>query len=474
VTEFKKAIAEDPQYPGAHYCVAAALLAAGEDEKTLEEAETELKAELAISPNDFLTYAALGKIAASYHNSAEAERYLKRAISLNAKNPDAFLYLGQMYFDTNRFIEAEADLRRAIQLTTDISRNHFQIQKAHFLLGRILMQQHREEEAHAEMQIAHTFTDKALKKDKSMLSGMLSDSATSTSPSDAQADSAANAPTIPSAADPAAVSKQRAFEKQLTPAIADSYNNLGAITASKNNYSEALTYFKQAAAWSPSLEGLDYNMGRAAWMASDFADAAPAFSRYFRSHPGDSRIRGALAMSQFMTHHYSACIEALKGAGESVTSIPQMQYIYAESLVKTGQVPAGKERLEKLATAHPEIAEVHQGLGELAELRRDWQVAIKELDRAAELNASDAETQYDLGKAELAIGNTADAISELETAVHLMANNAEYHQELGNAYERAFRMADAEREQRTAKQLQSGAAPAAQNGASTTETSPGR
>ena len=110
----------------------------------------------------------------------------------------------------------------------------------------------------------------------------------------------------------------------------------------------------------------------------------------------------------------------------------------------------------------------------MAELRRDWQVAIKELDRAAELNASDAETQYDLGKAELAIGNTADAISELETAVHLMANNAEYHQELGNAYERAFRMADAEREQRTAKQLQSGAAPAAQNGASTTETSPGR
>ena len=71
--EFKKVIAEDPRYPEAHYCVAAALLAVGEDEKTLEEAESELKEELTISPNDFLTYAALGKIALSYHRYPEAE-----------------------------------------------------------------------------------------------------------------------------------------------------------------------------------------------------------------------------------------------------------------------------------------------------------------------------------------------------------------------------------------------------------------
>ncbi len=474
VTEFKKVIAEDPQYPGAHYCVAAALLAAGEDEKTLQEAETELKAELAISPNDFLTYAALGKIAASYHKYAEAEGYLKRAISLNAKNPDAYLYLGQMYFDTNRPTEAEADLRRAIALTTDVSRNHFQIQKAHFLLGRILMQQRREEEAHAEMQIAHAFTDKALLKDKSKLAGMLPDSATSPSPSDAQADSAANPPATSSAADPAAVSKQRAFEKQLTPAIADSYNNLGAITASESNYGDALKYFQRAAAWSPTLDGLDYNMGHAAFMASDFSDAVPPLLRYLRSHPSDSRIRGALAISQFMTHQYGACIDALKGAGEDVKAIPQMQYIYAESLVKTGQVPAGKERLEALETAHPEIAEVHRGLGEVAELRRDWQTAIKELVQAIQLNANDPETHFDLGRTELESGNTAEAIGELETAVRLMPGDASYHEELAGAYERAFRMADAEKERRMYEKLHSAQAPAASSGASTGTRSPGK
>ena len=173
VAEFKKVIEEDPHYPNAHYCVAAALLAAGEDEKTLAEAEEELKEELAISPNDFLTYAALGKIEASYHRYPEADRYLRRAIALNPKNPDAFLYQGQMYFDTNRLTEAEADLRQAIKLTTDPSRNHYQIQKAHFLLGRILMQQHHEDEAHAEMKIAQALTENSLSKDRNNLSGML-------------------------------------------------------------------------------------------------------------------------------------------------------------------------------------------------------------------------------------------------------------------------------------------------------------
>jgi tetratricopeptide (TPR) repeat protein len=405
VTEFKKVIAEDPHYPNAHYCVAAALLAAGEDEKTLQEAEEELKEELAISPNDFLTYAALGKIEASYHRYQDADRYLRRAIALNPKNPDAFLYQGQMYFDTNRLTEAEADLRQAIKLTTDPSRNHYQVQKAHFLLGRILMQQHHEDEAHAEMKIAQALTENSLSKDRNNLSGMLDTKPAGDGPADTHVDAAAMAPGAAHTADPVAAAKQKSFEKELTPAIADSYNNLGAINASEQNYADALKYFEQAKAWSPLMEGLDYNIGRAAFTAAKFSDAIPPLSRYLRSHPEDSGIRGALAMSEFMTQNYRGCIDELKGAGEGVTSIPQMQYIYAESLVKTGEVSIGKERLEGLEKAHPEIAEVHRALGEVWELQGDCRKAIAELNEANQLNANDAETHFQLDKAELKCGS---------------------------------------------------------------------
>ncbi len=465
VTEFKKVIAEDPRYPGAHYCVAAALLAAGDDEKTLREAEAQLKEELTISPNDFLTYAALGKIEAGYHRYGEAERYLKRAIALNQKNPDAFLYLGQMYFNTNRFNEAEPNLRKAIELTTDISRNHYQIQKAHFLLGRILMRQHRQKEAHAEMQIARTFTDRALKKDRSKLSGMLSGGGDTTRSS--AADSAVTLPVVSTPADPEAVKKQIAFEKQLIAPIADSYNNLGAITASQRKYSDAVKYFKRAAAWEPSLGGLDYNLGHAAFLASDFSEAIPPLSRYLRSHSGDSGIRAALAMSEFMVHNYSGCLESLKGAEGSITSIPQMEYIYAESLVKTGKISAGRQHLEALEKAHPEIAEVHRSLGEIAELQGDWQKAIQELKEANRLSANDPATHYGLGKADLKTGKTEQAILELERAVRLNPAEASYHQELARAYERAFRMPDAEKERRIYEQLRAAQTTAKHEGAST-------
>ena len=472
VSEFKKVIAENPRYPEAHYCVAAALLAAGEDEKTLQEAEAELKIELTISPNDFLTYAALGKIEASYHRYAEAEQYLKRAVALNPRNPDAFLYLGQMYFDSNRPEEAEPDLRKAIALTTDISRNHYQVQKAHFLLGRILMQQHRPEEAHAEMQIARVLTEKALKKDRNRLSGNSPGTSASTTPSSAPSGSAVTLPDVSTPADPLALSRQRTFEKELIPPIADSYNNLGAITASESQYSDALKYFQRAAAWNPTLEGLDYNLGHAAFLASDFSEAIPPLTRYLRSHPEDSSLRGALAMSQFMVRDYRACLQALKGAGASITSIPQMQYIYAESLVKTGQITAGRQRLETLEAAHPDIAEVHRSLGEIAEGRGDWQKTIQELNRANFLKPNDAQTHYDLGRVDLKTGSTGQAILELETAVRLRPSEAAYHQELAAAYRRAFRMSDAEKERHIYEQIQSSQVSAAhQKGSTNTNTS---
>src|SRR6185312_17098932 len=77
------------------------------------------------------------------------------------------------------------------------------------------------------------------------------------------------------------------FEKRLAPALADSYNNLGAIAASGKNYVSAFDDFQRAAQWNPELPGLDYNFGRAAFMASRFQDAVPPLTRYLKAHPED-------------------------------------------------------------------------------------------------------------------------------------------------------------------------------------------
>jgi tetratricopeptide (TPR) repeat protein len=452
VAEFKKVIAEDPRYPEAHYCLAAAMLAAGGDETT---AQNELKKELAISPNDFLTYAALGKLAATHLQYADAERYLKRATVLNPKSPDAFLYLGQMYFDTHRYDEAEIALRQAIRLTTDVSRNRYQIQKAHYLLGRILMQQHHEDQAHAEMQISRDLANKVLSNDKSELAGMLAGASASADPGGAEPAAATPGPAAAQdGATPEAVRAWRAREKQLAPAIADSYNNLGAIAATGEKYPEALADFKRAIAWNPTLDGLDYNLGHAAFMASQFADAVAPLTRYLAAHPADSGIRAALAISQFMTRDYNGCVATLARPENRTAAIPQVQFVYADSLVKTGRIAAGKQLLEALETAHPEIADVHRGLGEAYALDGETQNAFRELRTAAGLNASDPETPFDLGTLELKQGDTAGAVGELELAVRLRPDDPEFHRELAHAYDLAFRVADAQKELELYRKLQ--------------------
>src|SRR3984885_9922855 len=186
VTEFRRAIEENPKLPGAHYLLAAVLLATGDDETHLEDAEAELKKELAISPRDSMTYTALGKIAATRKNYPEAETYLKKAISLGSQSPDAYLYLGQVYFSTNRFSEAETALRQCIQLTTDISLNRYQVQKAHFLLGRILTQKGQQDAAHAEMTISRELANKTLAQDKNALTGLTDPSGTGDLPANAE------------------------------------------------------------------------------------------------------------------------------------------------------------------------------------------------------------------------------------------------------------------------------------------------
>jgi tetratricopeptide (TPR) repeat protein len=454
IVEFQKAIAEDPRFPHAHYCLAASLLASGDDQKNIPEAEAELKKELEISPRDALTYAALGKLAVADHRTADAESYLKKATLLDPQNPDAFLYLGQLYSDTGRIADAEAALRKSIALTTDPSRNRFQIQKTHFLLGRVLMQEHRPAEAHAEMDLSRKFADRDLSHDKGELAGLLHDSSVP---------NAADAATSPAnTASPANAAALHAFEQRLAPAIADSYNDLGVIAATASQYSEAFADFNHAAEWNPALDGLDLNRGRAAFMASRFADAIQPLSHYVDAHPGDSGVRGALAMSQFMTHDYSGCLQTLKavpgeGNDAQLASIPQLAYIIADSLVQTGQTTEGTQRLESLESAHPEIAEVHRALGEVYAAGHNRQKAAEELHTALVLNNSDAQAHYDLGRLTLESGSAAAAIPELEAATRLAPNDPAFHRELAHAYGLVSRKEDAQREAGISEKLASAA-----------------
>jgi tetratricopeptide (TPR) repeat protein len=445
VTEFERAIQQNPRLSGAHYLLAAVELATGADDAHVAAAEGNLRKEIAISPRDAMSYTALGKIAATRNNDAEAETWLKKAVALDPDNPDTWLYLGQMYFDSHRTAEAENALRQCIRYTTDVSRNRYQVQKAHFLLGRILMQKGQQDAANAEMKISRDLANKTLSQDRSKLVGLM-DTAGAQDPSATAPSPAPSSPTAASGVDAPALRKVEALRNQLMPAVADSYNNLGAIAATNADYPSAVSFFGRAAEWNPSLEGLDYNWGRAAFAGSLFADAIPPLTRYIQAHPDDPGARSVLGISQFMAGKYQDCIDTLHSLIDKGDLAPQVDYVYAESMVHAGQVAAGADRLAALEKTHPEIPDVHRALGEALDQQGRMQQAREELETALRLSPRDAAAHYDLGKIALSNRDTASAISHLEAAVHLSPDSETYHQELARAYKEALRPADAQRE----------------------------
>ena len=456
VTEFRRAIEENPRLPGAHYLLAAVLLATGGDESHLEAAEAELKKELAISPHDSMTYTALGKIAITRNNYAEAETYLKKAILLGPQNPDAYLYIGQIYFE-----HEPPRAGRNCSSSMHPSYNRCFAESISGPEGAFSSWQNPDAERLSRMRrtprwLSHAnWPTKRWRRIKSKLAGLM----------DTSGSQDVRSPTAEAGVAPSRESDQQqirwrkhrseAIREQIRLPVADSYNNLGAIAATNNDYSDAVTYFERAAVWNPSLDGLDYNWGRAAFAGSQFAEAVLPLSRYLRSHPDDTGGRSVLAISQFMTGNYRGCIEALEPAIGKSDLAPQAEYVYAESMIRTGQIASGVERLVALEKLHPEISDVHRALGEALGQQGENQQALEQLRTAVQLSPRDADSRYDLGKMEFESGNTAAAIPELEAATRLLPANQKFHQELADAYMAAGRPEDARKEIETYNLLHS-------------------
>jgi tetratricopeptide (TPR) repeat protein len=172
-----------------------------------------------------------------------------------------------------------------------------------------------------------------------------------------------------------------------------------------------------------------------------------------KSHSKDTGARSVLAISQFMTKDYHGCIEVLEPAIGKVDLAPQAEYVYAESMVLTGRIALGAERLKALAKLHPEIPDVHRALGEALGQQGEKQRALEELRTAIQLSPRDADSYYDLGKLELEGGDAAAAIPELEAATQLLPNSEKFHQELADAYTAALRPADAQKEREASNLL---------------------
>jgi tetratricopeptide (TPR) repeat protein len=195
--------------------------------------------------------------------------------------------------EMNQSAKAEAALRRSIELTRDLSRNNYQVQRAHYLLARVLMKQGNVDDAKKQIELSNGLLQQMDQAKQGKTTGPAHGEAPAQLPN--------NNMSRPATINAQQLQQAKAIEAKLAPAIADTYNNLGVISAIQKDYKQATTYFQDTAKWAPGLEGLDLNWGRAAFLGGQYEQAIAPLQRYLQANPADQNARIMLTTSMDRT-----------------------------------------------------------------------------------------------------------------------------------------------------------------------------
>jgi len=415
IDEFKRAIALNSQFPGAHYNLGLAYLW-NEGASAVASAEGEFKIELAANPNDFFSNYYLGITCIFQRKWEPAIDFLTTASRIQPNNPDPYFQLGQVYQELKKHDQAINVLTKAIDLNPNLPHNKFQVTTAHYRLAQSLFQTGQTDAGRKELQVASELKARAFEMTQS-LSAKQSTMGASRLPD--ESDQTSRATETQNSLDAKTRSELEANEAYLTKIISALHNSLGLVQAGRQNLTGAAVEFRLAKKWNPQQAGLDYNLGLAYFRAELYREALAPLESEIKSNPTNTRARWLLGLSYFNTRDYSKAAELLHDVLSSGSTNAELYYALASSLIKQQKIDAAQQTIEQMAV----------------------------------LTGTTPRLYVLRGQVQYATGNIEGAISNLETAVKLEPENADFHYELSLAYIAAGRRDEGKREKDTFDRL---------------------
>lgn len=441
--EFRAALAVDPRAPRAHFYLGYVILRHGGSERAAEAGE-EFDRELQLSPHDFYANFFRGVVAATAGDHRGAVARLSEAARLKPDSGDAHLFLGQSQAELGD-PAAERTLRRAIELTPDVSQNSFQIKRAHYLLGRVLLKAGRRKEAEDELAVARGLQAQSLESTRAEVGEILGQVVKSAGAASAPSQLAA-APDNPagknseaagggvllieeSGPDAREAERFRGLKGELGQILAQAYHNLGVIAAQQNQPALALRRFDEAAEWNPSLDGLDRNRGIVAFRAALYDRAVEPLARQLRTHPEDVLARRMLGVSFYLTRDFRRAAETLKPLEPSIADDAELAYAYAISLVQTADDKSAAAVFARLSARHSGDAQARAYAGQGFMLVGDYERALAEFRAAAAINPRAGRAHYNAGQSLIRLNRLGEAEREFRQELSLEPSDeaSKYH-----------------------------------------------
>jgi tetratricopeptide (TPR) repeat protein len=217
------------------------------------------------------------------------------------------------------------------------------------------------------------------------------------------------------------------------PARVDVRSNLGAAFSALGRYEEAIEQYKRALAIEPSNFAVRFNLAMAYYKAAWFAEAAAELERVFALAPNNQQTANArlvLSDCQIRLGEYKKVIASLSPLADTDPSNRTVAYLLGSALIGDGQLNKGQEIIDRVFR-DDDSAEAHLLMGSILLVADDAQGALKEVQRAIELNAKLPGVQAWHGRVLMRLGDTEKAKAAFRSELASNANDFESNLYLG-------------------------------------------
>lgn len=217
------------------------------------------------------------------------------------------------------------------------------------------------------------------------------------------------------------------------PARVDVRSNLGAAYSALGRYEDAIQEYKRALIIDGSNHAIRFNLALAYYKAAWFAEAATELEKFIAAAPSTPQTANAqlvLADCQVRLGEYKKVIDALSPLADADSSNRTLAYLLGSALIGDGQLDKGQAIIDRLFR-HEDSPEAHLLMASILLLADDAQSALKEAQRALELNPKLPSVQAWYGRVLMRLGDTEKAKGAFKSELASNANDFDSNLYLG-------------------------------------------
>jgi Tfp pilus assembly protein PilF len=229
---------------------------------------------------------------------------------------------------------------------------------------------------------------------------------------------------------------------QTTPERADVRSNLGAAYVALGKYEDAFREYREAVRLEPGNATYRFNLALALYKAGEPEQAIPEFEKTLEMNSANPGAVLMLADCYLQLERDAEVIALLTPRGSEFPDDLAYAYMLGMALVRTGDEESGQLLIDRVFRAG-ESAEGHLLMGMAYLNKQDYAAAVKELERAVELNPELPKARGLYGRALLSSGDQEGAAREFIRALSLNPTDFEVNLQLGGIRQRQQRYDEA-------------------------------